>query len=271
MYSKVKSRRAFLDAKKANTSPEASSKGPERLVRAVSNEKNIKSEKSDDVSLMEMSQENEDCKKHVIEELCVGDGGMVAEDMYSKVKSRRAFLDAKKQQNAKQEEEKQRAKESKERKKDHKSRHHHRHHHHHQHHHHHKKSKKDGSRRPKVLIDLDAIGSLETATQKTLSMSPSVLERETNAANLFHTPDTFLPVEEVLTVALLEEKTRNGGYGRQLSGQSTEEEGEKLVSEMGERTSSSAADQSVSCALYNNLYFYSMSNELLYFLMLRMW
>ena len=114
--------------------------------------------------------------------------------MYSKVKSRRATLDAKKQQQAQEEKEKSKSKRhqkkaKKDRRgrkpKDHKKD---------------KKSKKGG-------IDLDLFGSLESATQKTLSMSPSVLDRSENSANLFRS-SSLTNSEEILTVAKLEEKSR---------------------------------------------------------------
>ncbi|XP_022111123.1 M-phase phosphoprotein 8-like isoform X2 [Acanthaster planci] len=222
MYSKVKSRRATLDAKRSGQSTESAGKDPDKQQQewAMSRERTQKViPKKEEVKDGDAKEEATpdsvgDVKPSLVkDEPFLGEGEMLPEDMYSKVKSRRAYLDAKKLEAAKEE-----MKQTKKTKKEHR---HHRHGHHR-----HKKSKKDGTRKPKTLIDLEAIGSLETATQKTLSMSPSILERETNAANLFHTPDSCLSVEEVLTVAKLEEKTRNGNYGRQLSGQSVEEDGE---------------------------------------------
>ncbi|XP_038077745.1 M-phase phosphoprotein 8-like isoform X2 [Patiria miniata] len=219
MYSKVKSRRATLDAKKASQFSESASRDNGQLESKVTPTEEDGEDK--DAEEEATPDKAEDIKPSIVkEEPFFGEAGMLPEDMYSKVKSRRAFLDAKKLEAAEEE-----LKQAKKAKKEHRQ---HRHRHHRQRHrrHHHKKSSKDGPRKPKTLIDLEAIGSLETATQKTLSMSPSVLERETNAANMFHTPDSCLSMEEVLTVAKLEEKTRNGTYGRQLSGQSAEEDSE---------------------------------------------
>ena len=144
--------------------------------------------------------------------------------MYSKVKSRRATLDAKKQQEGSEGKEKSKErrkqkkekKDKRERRSGHKSKHH-------------KKDKKGKSK-----IDLDLFGSLESATQKTLSMSPSVLDRSENSANLFRS-SLITNSEEILTVAKLEEKSRLS------SSPSQSDKGQTTPSESGSSTSSSSS------------------------------
>lgn len=69
-----------------------------------------------------------------------------------------------------------------------------------------KKSHKSKKKRRHIKMDLEAIGSLESATQKSLKMSPSDLDGSDNSANLFI---SCKPAEEVLTVAKLLEQSRH--------------------------------------------------------------
>lgn len=86
-----------------------------------------------------------------------------------------------------------------------------------------KKKKKDHKSKKKhrqVKMDLEAIGSLESATQKSLKMSPSDLDGSDNSANLFI---SRIPAEEVLTVAKLEEQSRQSSSNGSQSSDGSEE------------------------------------------------
>ncbi|KAJ8027309.1 M-phase phosphoprotein 8 [Holothuria leucospilota] len=77
-----------------------------------------------------------------------------------------------------------------------------------------KKDRKDRRRKRVVKMDLEAIGSLESATQKSLKMSPSDLDGSDNSANLFI---SCKPAEEVVTVEQLEQSRQNSSNGSQSS------------------------------------------------------
>ncbi|XP_063954649.1 uncharacterized protein LOC129258875 isoform X2 [Lytechinus pictus] len=115
-------------------------------------------------------------------------------DMYSKVKNRRAVLDAKREEKEskdKEDKKSKKKKKKKEHKKEKKAKK--------------EKKKKDKHKKTKKMVDLEMLGSLESATKRTLMMSPSALDTSANSANMYR---STVPSEQILTIAQLEEKSK---------------------------------------------------------------
>ncbi|XP_071504902.1 uncharacterized protein [Diadema antillarum] len=128
-------------------------------------------------------------------------------DMYSKVKSRRAVLDARREAEENKQKDQETKEETKKRRKE-------------------KRMKRDkqkrerlkGHKKTKKMVDLEMLGSLESATKRTLMMSPSALDTSENSANLYR---SALPSEQVLTIAQLEEKSNQERAASSGSGVTT--------------------------------------------------
>ena len=109
------------------------------------------------------------------------------------------------------------------------------------------------------------LGSLESATKRTLMMSPSALDTSANSANMYR---STVPSEQILTIAQLEEKSKEE-RSASVSGGTTPCKLESMDSSSSSSSSTISQDvMPVSCHVFHIIQLMIMSESVYIIIMI---